>query len=141
MRHVIVFSGTKPLLLPCYITRITRSLGRLVIRETNGYKEAAGGVTRLAAVLGRQNQAQNSRQQGGQSRTLTIASACTLAGPRVGEPLPASLHACTDRIAVAYGRRSVATGSGLVAVREYRRVFRTTSRVVGREPTPAREQE
>lgn len=49
MRQVIVFSATKPVPLKCYITRITRSLGKLVTRETHGYLKV-GSRLLLAAV-------------------------------------------------------------------------------------------
>ena len=50
MRQVIVFTGTKPVPLPCYITRAKRSLGRLVTGETNGYRKAGGVLVLLAAA-------------------------------------------------------------------------------------------
>jgi tetratricopeptide (TPR) repeat protein len=50
MRQVIVFQGIKPLPLRGYITRITRSLGNLVIRETRGHVRATGKLVQLTAI-------------------------------------------------------------------------------------------
>jgi tetratricopeptide (TPR) repeat protein len=47
MRQVIVFSGTKPLPLPCYIRR---SLGKIVIRATRGTLKWSGRWVQLVAI-------------------------------------------------------------------------------------------